>query len=443
MNKKVYLIQPTYRSMDGKLIKEMPIFNYSYNVPMLSATIPPDWEKEFCLEYFEDVDYSSNASVIIITSMGYDILRAKEIAEKFRAKGKYILFGGHMDEFSDSILGGAAHSVFHGYPDHKQMNKILQELITGKYSNIYDCEMNIDFTFDYSMFEGKRMLFIPIVSSLGCKNTCSFCCYTPPYKGNYRLRNIKNVLRDLKKIQKINKTAAFLDANIYNNREYLKRLCNGMIKEKIKLRWGAQCTIDVSDDPEILNLMYKSGCRLLFIGLESINQQNLDYLGKPFNTSKYLNQLHRIKKSGIFYCGSFMVGLEEDNVNSFESLYKFILQSKITLPHLNIFLPLPGTVIYNQLKSEGRLSDILADNEKFQKNNPVYSVPCNNSYFQPKRLTKDTLENEFLKIYGKLFTIIQIIRRSLVFSPVYSIIFFRLNLELRKKYKAMMIAHNK
>jgi len=443
MNKKVYLIQPTYRSMDGKLIKGMPIFNYSYNLPMLSAVIPADWEKEFCLEYFDDINYSSDASVIIITSMGYDVMRAKEIAEEFRKKRKYILFGGHMDDFSDVVISETAHSVFHGYPNKEQMKNILYELITGNYSPEYNCGMNINSVFDYSVFEGKPMLFLPVVSSLGCKNACTFCCYTPSYKGNYRLRNIKNVLIDLKSIQKIKKTAAFLDANIYNNRAYLKTLCNGMIKEKIKLFWGAQCTIDVGDDPEILKLMYKAGCRMLFIGLETINQKNLDYLGKPYKTAKYLNQLKNIRKTGIYYCGSFMLGLEEDNEDSFESLYKFIVKSRISLPHINIFLPVPGTFLYNQLKSEGRLTGMLENKEEFKKNNPLYSVPCNNVYFKPKRLSKVTLENEFLKIYGKLCSVFQIIRRSLAFNPIISIILFHFNFELRKKYEAMMIAHNK
>src|SRR5512134_184354 len=104
MKKKIYIIQPTYRLMDGKLIKELPLFNYSYNLPIISATIPEDWQKETCLEYTEEVDFDTDASVIILTSPGYDVARSVEIIEQFKQKNKIVVFGAHMDKFSDKIL---------------------------------------------------------------------------------------------------------------------------------------------------------------------------------------------------------------------------------------------------------------------------------------------------------------------------------------------------
>ena len=73
MKKKIYYIQPTYQTSDGKLLKGDSIYVHSLAMPALSAATPPDWEKKVVLQYFDDIDYETDASVIAITSMGYDI----------------------------------------------------------------------------------------------------------------------------------------------------------------------------------------------------------------------------------------------------------------------------------------------------------------------------------------------------------------------------------
>src|SRR5208283_6244383 len=95
IRRKIYFIQPTYRDQNGHLLKGSSIFIHSLALPTLSAAVPPYWEKEFCLEFFEDVNYDSDASVIGISSMGYDIIHGHEIAEEFKKRGKTVIFGGH------------------------------------------------------------------------------------------------------------------------------------------------------------------------------------------------------------------------------------------------------------------------------------------------------------------------------------------------------------
>src|SRR4030042_4440066 len=104
MKKKIYLIQPTYRNVDGRLLKGTSLFIHSLVLPILSATIPTDWKKEFCLEYFEDVNYQSDASVVGISSMGYDLVHGCEIAETFKKQGKVVILGGYQAYFSRDRL---------------------------------------------------------------------------------------------------------------------------------------------------------------------------------------------------------------------------------------------------------------------------------------------------------------------------------------------------
>jgi len=75
MKKKLYLVQPSYRDRSGRLIKAgSNLFTNSLAVPALSAAMPADWEKDSCLEYFEDVNLETDAPVVGITCLGYDLI---------------------------------------------------------------------------------------------------------------------------------------------------------------------------------------------------------------------------------------------------------------------------------------------------------------------------------------------------------------------------------
>ena len=100
MTRKIYLIQPTYLDSNGRLLQGNSLFYSSLALPALSSAIPPDWQKEFCFEYFTNVNYETDAPVVGISSMGYDVLHGSEIAREFRRRGKQVLFGGHQVPFS-------------------------------------------------------------------------------------------------------------------------------------------------------------------------------------------------------------------------------------------------------------------------------------------------------------------------------------------------------
>ncbi|HEY6626664.1 MAG TPA: radical SAM protein, partial [Ignavibacteriaceae bacterium] len=339
MKKKIYIIQPTYRLMDGKLIKELPLFNYSYNLPIISATIPEDWQKETCLEYTEKVDFDTDASVIIITSPGYDVARSVEIIEQFKQKNKIVIFGAHMDKFSDKILRNICDAVFYGYPNPDKMREMLIDVETGNLKCEYHFGNNLNFAFDYSVLKKMKMPFIPMIASLGCRYKCSYCCYPPIFGGHYHLRNVEHVISDLKVVAEMKKPVAFLDANLYNNRKYLVQLCNRIIEEKIHLKWGAQCTVNIGDDEEVLELLYKAGCRMIFLGLETLDNKNMIQLNKEMNADHYSRQISGLHKAGIQVGAFFMLGLDKDDESTFERIYSFFQENKVEVPYVHIYFP--------------------------------------------------------------------------------------------------------
>jgi len=435
MKKKIYLIQPTYPNRDGQLFKCESLYIYSLALPALSAAIPFDWEKDFCLECFEDVNYKTDASVIGISSMGYDILHGYEIAKEFKRKGKIVLFGGPQVHFDQNRLNSVCDSTIYGHPGPEDMARILDDIEAGRLDSKYHCDTDINFPFDYSVFTNKRIQFMPVLASVGCQNQCEFCCTAAIYNGRYRLRRIESVFADLRVISRRTRNAVFVDANIYNNREYLLQLCSHIIKGNLRLRWGAQSTIDIGEDQEALHLLKKAGCKILFIGFETINQSNLDGFGKPYCVERYPELIQWIRKAGLSVAGFFMLGLEGDKSSTFGALFDFIHKTRISVPILNLLLPAPGTKIFDRLTKENRL--LIQNEEDFLPISLLNKTACNQCFFIPKHLSIEEAETKFLDLGRKLSSLKEIFRRSFVLDPLLSVALFSMNVNLRKDFRAM------
>jgi hypothetical protein len=438
MKKKIYLIHPTYRDREGLLLKGKSVFIWALSLPALSAAVPPDWEKQYCLEFFEDVDYDTDASVIGISSMGYDIIHGREIAGTFKKMGKTVLFGGYPAHFLGRLIRDSCDSVIHGNPGPEDMMRILEDAKAGRLSPDYHCGVHIQFPFDYSVLEGKRIRFMPVVSSVGCLNRCEFCSTAALYRGSFRLRRIDHVLTDLKAAARRSKYAGFVDSNIYNSRSYTLLLCKRILDEWISLRWGAQSTVDVGDDGEVLKALRRAGCRVLYIGMETLGQGNLDDMDKRYSAGRYLEQIRRIHGEGIQVAGFFIVGLDGDDRSSFDRLFEFIHRSEIAIPILNILIPAPGTGTHDRLRRESRL--LVKDEEDFLENNPMYNVSCNRCFYIPKQMSAGEVEDGYLNLVRRLSSVGEILRRSAARNPLTAASLLVMNLDIRKKCRAMETA---
>ena len=437
MNRKIYLVQPAYRDRAGKLLKGNRIPYGSLALPAVSAAVPPDWEKEFCLEYFEDVRWDTDASVVGITSMGYDIIHGYEIADEFRRQGKQVIFGGPQAWLCPAATGRHADSVVLGHPSPPEMAAILEDALHRRLAPEYRCGMSADYPFDYTAFSHARMDLMPVTTSLGCRGACSFCCISALYRGACRLRGIECVLADLRSARARSRRVVFVDANIYGRRDHLLRLCRLIREERLGLQWAAQCTVDLADDAEALDAMREAGCLLLIAGFESLAQGSLARCGKPFSAKEHAARARRIRDAGIALGGYFMLGLEDDTQSSFGETYDFIRASRVSLPILNLLLPAPGTRTWEQLKAEGRL--LVGSQEEYEQaiDSMLSSTVCSRCFYVPRLMTVREAESGFLELYRKLTTYRQIFHRSMARNPVLTGALLSLNLAMRRDYRAM------
>jgi len=439
VRKSIYLIQPTYRDASGELNRGRSLIYTSLALPALSSTIPPDWEKDFCIEYFRDVDYDSEASVVGISSMGYDIPHGLEIADEFRRRGKKVLFGGPQAWFSRERVLPKCDALVHGNPGPREMSRILDDAVANRLAPEYRCGVRIGFPFDYSVLDGLGISFMPALTSVGCRCSCTFCCTAALHRGRYRLRRLDDVLADLRAIRERSRTVCFVDANLFNNREYLLRLARRIAAERLGLRWAGQATLDIGDDPELLRALRVAGCRFLLLGIESLSQESLDWCRKGYAAARHEERLRRIRDAGITVGGYFVLALDGDTPASFDALVEFVHRTHIALPVLNLLLPVPGTEVFRTLDLEGRL--LVREEEEFLQNSAYYSAASSHCFFVPRHMPSRQAEERFLELYGRLVSLRRILRRSLASDPSMTAILLRLNLEMRKEYRAIARAN--
>jgi radical SAM superfamily enzyme YgiQ (UPF0313 family) len=187
----------------------------------------------------------------------------------------------------------------------------------------------------------------------GCQHACRYCSVTAFHEQSYRQRPAADVIAELRGVPR---DFIFVDDNIARSPDYARELFREMLP--LRKRWVGQCSIEIADDPELLRLAHAAGCRGLFIGVETVNQDNLASVGKQFNESgRYRERLRRIRRQGIGIVAGMMVGLDNDEPGIFEGCLRFLQRHGIDALQLNILTPLPGTPMFRDMQRAGRITD--------------------------------------------------------------------------------------
>lgn len=190
-----------------------------------------------------------------------------------------------------------------------------------------------------------------VQATRGCKRVCDFCS-VPVMWPKYVRRPVGDVIRDIEHIS--GNIIAFNDVSLVDDVEYAKELFTAMIP--LKKRWGGLATTEVVKDPELLDVMRRSGCVYLLLGFESVNQSTLVQIRKGFNKSdNYAEVMATLHGHGISVQGCFVFGFDHDDATVFASTVERVNELKVDIPRYSLYTPYPGTVLFRRLLEEGRI----------------------------------------------------------------------------------------
>jgi radical SAM superfamily enzyme YgiQ (UPF0313 family) len=209
---------------------------------------------------------------------------------------------------------------------------------------------------DFSLMVGYgRRRIASVATSRGCPFPCTFCSVPGMYGSSFRTHSIGRVIEELK--GHAGTPYIFFADDIFTaNPKRTKDLLARMIAEGITPEWGAQVRTETVNDDELLTLMRRSNCFNVFVGFESINPKTLRLFKKKQDLAKIQRAIDKFHDHGIKIHGMFVVGSDEDDVETIYQTARFARDNHIESVQLLILTPCPGspdwTTVYSQGKKE-------------------------------------------------------------------------------------------
>jgi len=251
---------------------------------------------------------------------------------------------------------------------------------------------------DLGLFSGLKMTTYPVMTSRGCPFNCTFCSVTPMFGHQYRYRQTEDLLDELKQYQ--GKQVFFVDDNFTANPRRAKELLREMIKRGIKPSWWCtQVRTDAARDEELLQLMYDSNCRMVFVGMESVNPETLKGYNKKQDVEDIVYCVQRFHEFGIIVHGMFVFGADQDSLQTIEETLDFALKNRIDTVQFLILTPLPGTRTFAELERQGRL--LTRDWNLYDAHHAV---------FQPRQMSPYELQTATIQAFKRFYSIPNILK---------------------------------
>lgn len=328
--------------------------------------------------------------------------RAYELARWYRERGAVIVFGGlHVISCPDEV---APHADILAIGEGVQLwGKILEDIAAGSFEKVY----RGDYRRPYRDDPAPRRELLPrdgfltttsLIATRGCHSRCGFCYLsTEGLHMPYLMRDVEQIVDEFAAEKQ--PYAVFVDNNLGSRPEYLRALCRGLAPlEKI---WSAAVSIDVTDDPTLVREMALAGCTGVFVGFESLNNSNIvDSRKKSPSTEEYTRRVAILHDNGIQVNGSFVLGFDHDEPDVFDRTIDWIEQNRLECATFHILTPYPGTPLFEQIESEGRI---------LHKDWSLYDTA--HVVFRPKKMTVEQLADGYETCYRRLFSHASIWRR--------------------------------
>jgi radical SAM superfamily enzyme YgiQ (UPF0313 family) len=404
-------VQPRYALLINPFYPKDPNASFGKHVltPSLAltsfaATTPQHWQVRYWDENLLDgrPPFAPMPEVVGITVHLTFAKRAFELARWYRSRGSKVVLGGlHVLSCPEEC---APHADSLAVGDGVQLwPRILADVearcLRSKYAAKYESDYRQDPPPRRSILPRSSFLTTTsLIATRGCHNRCGFCYLaTDGLRMPYRMRHPRQVAAEF--LADGQPYAVFIDNNLGSNREYLRELCHAL--RPLKRIWSAAVSIDVTDDPSLIRAMALAGCTGVFVGFESLTDQNLADAGKKTpKTADYSRRVLMLHDNGIQVNGSFVLGFDHDRKDVFARTAGWIEENRLECATFHILTPYPATPLFRQMETEGRL---------LHRDWALYDTA--HAVFRPKHMSPEELEQGYAWMYRRLFSHASIWRR--------------------------------
>ncbi|MCC6202021.1 MAG: B12-binding domain-containing radical SAM protein [Gammaproteobacteria bacterium] len=367
----------------------------------LAALCPPDWQVTIVDENVESVPLDPAADLIGICGMGVQYARQSELLRYYRDRGHYVVAGGSYASLCPERYQGIADTVISGEAEYI-WPRFCADFTAGTAQPLYREEGTVDLadspTPRFDLLKLNRYTNVGLQFSRGCPFHCEFCDIIVMFGRRQRSKTPEQIGRelDLLRAQEV-RSVFFVDDNLIGHhgkvRELLHFLIDYQRRHDYPFSFGTEVSMNLAGDDELLDLFRQARFGWVFIGIESPDPASLRETGKTQNLRKdLLGSLHHIYAHGIDVMAGFIVGFDNDTLDTFARQERFIGASGIQVAMVGLLTALPRTPLYERLQREGRLlcAEAHEDNTRAGTN------------FRPRNMEYDAMVAAYRALFQRL-----------------------------------------
>lgn len=260
----------------------------------------------------------------------------------------------------------------------------------------------------------------------GCPFHCFFCLATPVSGAKVRRRSVENIVAEIREcVEKYNIRNFLFWSDIFNlDKKWTMDLCQAIIDSGLKITWSANTRADTAD-LEMAKMMYKSGCRLVSIGVESGSQEMLEKMGKNITLNDVRRTVKVFKQAKIRIYNYFVIGLPWETEETVEETIKFAIELNSDFISFYTATPLPGSRFYDYAKEHN-----LFDKETSFES--AYFYPAVNTHYLTKERVFELHKLAIKRFYLRPLYILKMLSRIRSFAEIRNYFVAGMNVLLRK-----------
>ncbi|HSB89116.1 MAG TPA: radical SAM protein [Anaerolineales bacterium] len=346
-------------------------------------------------EHVEVLDLEDTPDLVVIQVYITSAYRAYQIADHYRSRGAYVCLGGlHVTSLPEEAARHAD-TIFLG-PGEDTWPAFLTDFRHGRAQRIYKSVIR--------SLEGlpavrrdlirRRFYLVPnsIVVSRGCPHSCDFCYKDGFFSGgkSFYTQTVDQALREIERLP--GRHLYFLDDHLFGNPCFARSLFEGM--QGMGRLWQAAGTVQAVLRPGLLEEAARCGLRSLFVGFETLSEENLRQQHKGHNLGRdYALAIRRIHDLGVMVNASFVFGMDDDDETVFERTVDWAIAQGVETATFHILTPYPGTALHQRMAREGRITT--SDWDLYDTRHAV---------FAPARMSVGALESGYRRAYERFYT---------------------------------------
>jgi radical SAM superfamily enzyme YgiQ (UPF0313 family) len=369
----IILINPRFEISYWGMEHALPLMGKRANLPvaclpLLAALTPREHTVTLMDENVEAIDWErcQRADIVGITGMSVQRFRMKEILAELKRRGCFCVVGGPWVTVQEDYFGDLADAIFVGEAEDT-WPRFLDEWSRGCHGYRYEQAEKSDMTKvptpRFDLLKMKHYGFGSLQFSRGCPFQCEFCDIIVTFGRRPRIKTGAQVIAELDAIHKTGIPIVFIvDDNLIGNKKAIKEVLKDVIawqeRKNYPLTLFTEASIDLADDPELIDLMVRANFIATFIGIESPDEESLLEAKKFQNVRSggtMLEKVRRIQEAGLeVWCGMIM-GFDHDDEGIFDRQIRFIQDARIAFSMSGMLSAIPKTPLHARLASDGRL----------------------------------------------------------------------------------------